>query len=125
MRRIRWLACGLFLVALGVPLILHAQTPAPAPANPGIAHLFEKHTDFGLACMTCHDEAPAAKAVPTTVCLSCHGSNDDLADLTDGKGSSNPHASHNGPLDCDKCHNVHKPSVNFCQECHAMNMDVP
>jgi hypothetical protein len=132
MRSVLWLACALLLAVAGVPPPAGAQ-PAPAvPAtstptenNPGVARLFTTHTAYGLACVSCHDEEPAAKSVPTPVCMSCHGSNDDLADLTDDKGADNPHASHNGPLDCDNCHHAHKPSVNFCQQCHAFDMEVP
>jgi hypothetical protein len=124
------LACCLLLLSAGVPVFVHAQpTPAqpaaPGPVNPGTAPLLEKHSDFGLDCITCHDESPPAKPVATTVCLSCHGSYDDIADLTDDKGANNPHASHNGPLDCGKCHGVHRPSVNFCKECHAFDLEVP
>ena len=135
MRHILLLVCGLFLASMGVPSVMHAlsatRPPAPAvavvpqPANPGTAHLFTKHTEFGVDCVTCHDEEPAAKPVPTAVCLSCHGSYDDLADKTDDKGANNPHASHNGPLECNSCHHVHQPSVNFCGQCHVFEMEVP
>jgi fumarate reductase flavoprotein subunit len=130
MRSILLLVCSLFLLSAGVPSFVHAQSASPAianpgPANPGTAPLYVKHTDFGVDCITCHDEDPPAKPVPTEVCLSCHGSYDDLADKTSDMGANNPHGSHNGPLDCGNCHGVHRPSVNFCAQCHASDLDVP
>ena len=124
------LICGLFLLLLGVPSFAHAQSAAPGatnpgPVNPGIAPLYEKHSDFGLDCITCHDENPPAKPVTTEICLSCHGSNDELADKSSDMGANNPHGSHIGPLDCGNCHNVHRPSVNYCAQCHASDLEVP
>jgi hypothetical protein len=58
-------------------------------------------------------------------CFSCHGNYDKLADKTDGKGSHNPHASHNGDLPCESCHHVHKASENFCAGCHQFEFKVP
>ncbi len=135
MRSISWLACGLFLLVTGVPFPLHAQPasslPAPtgtvavAPVNPGIATLFEKHADFGLDCITCHDESPPSKPVLMAVCLSCHGTYDELADKTSDMGATNPHAAHVGQLECGSCHGVHKPSVNYCAQCHDFELNVP
>lgn len=118
------------LVLLGAAPLPRALTPLPAPAataeNPGTANLLSKHDAFGMACISCHSESPPARTVPTADCKSCHGSDDDIADLTDDKGADNPHASHNGPLPCEKCHHVHQPSTNFCGECHAgATTDVP
>lgn len=126
MRSLLSLVLGLFLLSAAA----HAQpappAPAPAaPANPGVAPLFEKHTDFGVDCITCHDENPPSKPVTMPVCLSCHGTYDSLADKSDELGTTNAHASHNGELDCGNCHHVHQPSVNYCAQCHPFDLDVP
>lgn len=87
--------------------------------------LLQKHVDKGLNCTGCHQENPPATPVGMAKCLSCHGTYDQLADKTDGKGAHNPHASHQGDLSCDSCHNVHKPSVNYCSQCHQFEFKVP
>jgi len=135
MRSILLVVCGLLLATMSAPSFVFAQpaarppttaaAPVPQPANPGTAPLFTKHTNFGVDCITCHDEEPAAKPVPMAVCLSCHGSYDDLADKNEDMGENNPHASHNGQLECNNCHHVHQPSVNFCGQCHTFDMEVP
>lgn len=95
-----------------------------APGGPKVL-LLQKHLDKSLNCASCHVEAPPAKAVAMAKCLTCHGTYDQLADKTDGKGAHNPHASHQGDLSCDSCHNVHKPSVNYCAQCHQFEFKVP
>lgn len=43
---------------------------------------------------------------------------DDLRAKTEGHGY-NPHAWHNGDMECGDCHKAHATSVNQCTECHA------
>jgi Cytochrome c3 len=106
------------------------------------AHAHEK---AGIPCQACHtrstgdglrelfvnatrtQELPVRDhKVRAEECLRCHGSNEYLASLTteligpDGFAlGRNPHDSHWGPLDCGICHKMHKPSVDFCSNCHG------
>jgi hypothetical protein len=117
----------LFALLLSLCVVGFAAT-APAAENPagsGEVLLLQKHLGKGLACNGCHKENPPATPVKIGQCLSCHGSYDQLADKTDGKGAVNPHGSHQGELSCDSCHNVHKPSVNYCSQCHQFDLRVP
>ena len=59
-----------------------------------------------------------------TVCLGCHGDYGKVAAKTD-KLDPNPHDSHLGEIDCGKCHHAHKASVNICNPCHQLDMNVP
>jgi hypothetical protein len=79
--------------------------------------LVDKHKAAGIACNGCHKEAPPAKAVAGSVCVTCHGAYAALAEKT-GKANPNPHDSHMGELGCEQCHRVHKPSVSACARCH-------
>ena len=112
---------GITFLAIGLPAVSNAQQP------PGTAPLLQKHLGASLNCAACHKENPPAAPVKMDQCLTCHGGNyDKLADLTDAKGGDhNPHASHNGDLPCESCHHVHKPSVNFCAQCHQFDFKVP
>ena len=77
----------------------------------------------GLTCETCHGTLPmegAPKLPDTAKCLSCHGGNHDaLIAKTASLGDRNPHQFHEGPLDCAKCHGIHKPFEYFCNTCHT------
>jgi fumarate reductase flavoprotein subunit len=77
-----------------------------------------------MDCAGCHKESPPKSAVPTEMCMKCHGSYDKIAKQSD-KVSPNPHASHLGPVPCENCHHAHKPSVNQCAQCHEFNFEVP
>ena len=88
------------------------------------AFLADKHKSAGIGCEGCHKEAPPKKNVPTSVCLQCHGDNSKLAEKTE-KLSPNPHDSHLGEIDCDKCHHSHKQSGDYCGSCHSFKFKVP
>ena len=103
-------------------LIFSPSFPADAQQTP---LLEEKHKNTGITCEACHKEKPPSQAVPTAVCLSCHGSYSELVEKTKDVKPRNPHESHLGDLDCDNCHHVHKPSVNYCGECHTFGFKVP
>jgi len=120
MRRFFLLILGITFLAIGLPAVSGAQQP------PGTAPLLQKHLGAGLNCAACHKENPPSTPVKMDKCLTCHGGNyDKLADMTEGKGERNPHASHNGDLACESCHHVHKPSENFCAQCHQFELKVP
>jgi hypothetical protein len=86
--------------------------------------LEEKHKKAGLDCAQCHQEDPPTKKVEAMVCLTCHGDYKELAGKTE-KIEPNPHDSHEGPISCDKCHNNHKVSQNYCAQCHTFSFKVP
>lgn len=103
------------------------------------------HAQAGLACQDCHTRTTrdglrelVANAVRSNTspikehaaradeCLRCHGSHEILAERTKSLMGPdrfplgrNPHDSHWGPLECGTCHNMHKPSVDFCANCHG------
>ncbi len=81
--------------------------PLPAP-----------HTQAKLICHDCHQkEEPTTAAVPDQACMVCHGDYPAMKALTkDAK--PNPHASPHDPLLCTECHRQHKPPVVKCLECH-------
>jgi hypothetical protein len=103
-------AVALALMLMAAPR-LHAQGPGSGP-------LLSKHMSAGVVCARCHQESPPKTPVQTGACLTCHGPYATLASKTD-KAEVNPHATHNGELDCAQCHHVHKASVNYCIGCHT------
>jgi hypothetical protein len=107
---------------IGQEITIHA---AETPAGGAKVLLLQKHADKGLACTGCHQDNPPAKPAAMDKCLGCHGPYDKLADRTEGKNAQNPHASHQGELNCDSCHHVHKASVNYCSQCHQFEFNVP
>jgi fumarate reductase flavoprotein subunit len=115
---------ALFIALCAVGYVA-TTTAADGPAGDAAVLLLQKHLGKGLSCNGCHQENPPATPVKTDKCLSCHGPYDKLAEKTDGKGAVNPHGSHQGDLSCDSCHNVHKPSVSYCSQCHDFELRVP
>jgi Cytochrome c3 len=107
---------------IGFALVLLALCLVPALARAD-ARLVERHTAAGVACAGCHREAPPPAAAAPSVCVSCHGYAAVAAKTA--KDEPNPHASHRGDLPCDSCHHVHKPSVDFCVQCHDFGFKVP
>lgn len=85
--------------------------------------LIDRHSASGVTCETCHGGAAFTEPVAEAACTQCHGSYSELAAKTPWE--PNPHQSHMGELACSTCHNVHKPSVSFCDQCHSFGMQVP
>ena len=107
--------------------------------------LSNHHYQMGVSCQTCHqrtlDESlievvnymtgnyysPLPKSeVPMGKCFSCHGSYAELIPplATDITGKArNPHDGHWGELECNECHNAHRDSVVYCDECHQQYME--
>lgn len=102
---------------LAMPAVLSpamAQTPA----------FMQRHASFGVGCPACHG-ADFAAPVPDATCLGCHGSHEEL-EARARHVTPNPHAPHHvGAVRCSQCHNEHRPSVLFCNQCHIFEMDVP
>ncbi len=86
--------------------------------------LADRHGEKGTSCSACHKESPPGEAVPTAVCLGCHGPYAKLAERT-GKEEINPHGSHQGDQTCESCHHGHKQSVDQCSSCHTFGLKVP
>jgi len=86
--------------------------------------LADRHSTASIACEDCHKESPPGEQVPTTICNKCHG---DLAKIAERakKVIPNPHESHLGNVKCELCHHAHKPSEDYCSNCHEFNYKVP
>lgn len=110
-----------------VPAIQALESRAPFLIGAAMAQthalLVDRHKAAGLTCASCHGKAAFTEPVEAATCMRCHGSYAQLADRTPWE--PNPHRSHMGELACSVCHNVHKPSVSFCDQCHSFGMDVP
>lgn len=83
------------------------------------------HSKLGFDCVTCHGDFKDPKEVTPLQkeqCLSCHGDYKKVAERTSflDKKEVNPHDGfhHKDELDCADCHREHKPSVNYCANCH-------
>lgn len=101
--------CVLGLAGLLTAGVCSAQEkPLPAP-----------HAKVKLTCHDCHQkEKPATAAVPDEACMVCHGDYPAMKALTkDAK--PNPHGSPHEPILCTECHRQHKPPVVQCLDCHA------
>ncbi|QIZ77271.1 cytochrome c3 family protein [Ferrimonas lipolytica] len=104
-------------LVLSIALCVCANQAVAADAS----LLDETHATMGMTCVDCHGEADRQPVV-TAKCTECH----DVADLAEATAvtpsvtATNPHDHrHNGTAtNCNACHNVHKPSVNVCGDCH-------
>jgi len=86
--------------------------------------LADKHKNVGLDCSSCHNGTPPNSKVSMDSCTKCHGDYIKIAEKTISV-KPNPHDSHLGNIDCDSCHLGHKPSVDYCQNCHSFGYKVP
>lgn len=85
--------------------------------------LSERHIAKGVSCSACHVENPPAKAVATEKCQSCHGGFAQMKAKT-AKLKPNPHYTHMGDQPCEECHRAHSQSVNMCDKCHQIKLNV-
>lgn len=88
------------------------------------------HKKNELTCASCHGVETPDKAATQDACIDCHGDMHDTNWITfEEKGHKyehSPHESHESPIDCTKCHGIHKPSTLFCNTCHGFtNIVVP
>jgi len=75
------------------------------------------HLLSGVGCDSCHDDGDYENLPGAATCKGCHP---DYIEKTPSKnGLDNPHENHMGDLNCRLCHKMHKPSVNFCAQCHS------
>jgi hypothetical protein len=100
-------------------------------------HLARTHAVAAIPCQTCHRRSLATSLeeivteikgdyqlrrirVSKDVCLRCHvhGDYSELIELTKDI-KVNPHEPHHyGEMDCAICHKMHKPSEDYCSNCH-------
>ena len=114
----------------------------------GTFSLANQHSELGISCQTCHDRTLGESIseivnytfgnyhfpidetqIPVEVCLSCHQSYATIIPLTDPSTTGferNPHDGHWGELECGVCHNMHRDSEVYCDQCHdPMMVDEP
>ena len=112
MRVINVIVCALSVAVMGT-------------AGAAVADLHAKH---GQKCEICHVAGkPDLKLgeKKRSPCVACHGWYDKVAVKTEKVEGGNPHGQHDGELPCTECHKGHKPSVNYCAQCHPYNFKVP
>lgn len=93
------------------------QEGASSQANASALHM-----KAGISCSDCHDTSTPSElsSVKNSKCESCHGPIDKIADKTVPKtAEQNPHRSHQGDLNCSKCHSGHGTAKSYCLECHS------
>lgn len=87
------------------------------------------HLSKGLTCGNCHKESAPQEdsTVDNDKCLACHGSYEELAKKTQkAEKPDNPHSSHQGKLECNRCHSGHSKTKSYCLECHSdFNQKMP
>ena len=117
---------GILILAVAVIWVWGVSVLSPSGPTWAVEGLFlaDKHKYRGMDCSGCHRESLPKQNVPMAACLGCHEDYRKVAAKTD-KLDPNPHDSHLGEIECGKCHHAHKLSVNFCNECHQMDMKVP
>jgi len=106
--------------------------------------LANAHEEQGLACLNCHpfdigqsvgevvsfvrhdyEEPLRERKYPQEWCFQCHEqvSYEEIIVLTERlveEVGRNPHNSpHYVEMDCGFCHKMHKPSEDFCSQCHG------
>ena len=115
----------------------HAMQPYLESWN-GSELLAHTHAAEDIACLDCHEptiqqqveefvanvtghysEPLRERKFPKEGCLACHehGSYAELVTVTQD-WERNPHNSHWGEMECYLCHNMHRPSVMYCAQCH-------
>jgi hypothetical protein len=76
------------------------------------------HIQAKMLCYDCHQkEKPTSAAIPDEACMVCHGDYPAMKALTK-KVPHNPHDSPHDPVPCTECHRQHLPPVVQCEECH-------
>ncbi len=110
-------------ILLVVLMLLQTSAFWVLPAR-GAELLGQKHARAGVDCVGCHKQTPPEGPAPPDVCVGCHGDLGKVAERTKKLGH-NPHVSHQDELACVACHHLHKPSVDFCAQCHRFGFTVP
>jgi len=114
----------LSIVVISAVLLSFLSSHSFSATSAQPAFLADKHKLRGVGCEGCHKESPPKERVPTSVCNKCHGDQVKLANRTQ-KVIPNPHDSHLGNVECELCHHAHKPSEDYCGNCHEFGYKVP
>jgi hypothetical protein len=84
------------------------------------------HGLHGTGCGGCHKDPAKPGQLSTGDCLVCHKSFEVVAGRTATRRPDPHNSPHYGnSVDCDVCHRIHKPSENFCAQCHDWKLTVP
>lgn len=76
-----------------------------------------QQAEEGLKFITGNFETPLKKReFPQEMCLKCHKTAEVIPKTNFGE--ANPHDSHQGVQECNKCHNMHQESKVMCSQCH-------
>ena len=100
------------------------------------------HAEADVTCLNCHEPTTQQQVDELVVymqgdftvpleereygnefCFDCHLPNEhtsyeEVIQLTAGP-ELNPHGSHLGELECEICHKTHRPSEDYCAQCHG------
>jgi hypothetical protein len=76
------------------------------------------HIQAKMLCYDCHQkEKPVSAAIPDEACMICHGDYPAMKALTKNV-PHNPHDSPHDPVPCTECHRQHLAPIVQCEECH-------
>lgn len=107
-------------LALASTVLLCCAAAASAASDAG--GMAQAHQKAGVACAVCH--AKPGVAPQESVCTNCHKP-EVLKQQTQNVVPTNPHVSPHYELTCTNCHAGHKPSTDFCAQCHKFDFRVP
>jgi hypothetical protein len=112
--------------------------------------LANKHEKAGVTCHDCHKESLSAQMSEGVkyvtgdyktpmkkrnfgtreMCFECHSDKGNGAPKGDtfetvtsktAFEEENPHSNHNGDMECNECHSMHRQSKVMCAQCHQFN----
>ncbi|SKA67540.1 cytochrome c3 family protein [Desulfobaculum bizertense] len=87
--------------------------------KPTVKEYHRKVHQNGTNCELCHGAVNPTKAPDDRNCLKCHGTREQVAQLT-ADLDHNPHNSPHYGIDapCTTCHKEHQESTVYCNTCH-------
>jgi Cytochrome c3 len=122
MSKIYTLVIVMILSAIAISNIAAAETIKPYHQDVAL------NSGGQVNCSVCHEKDQQLAQPKTEKCLSCHGSYQEISDVTARPNNSpdyepNPHDSvHYGQdIACTNCHKEHRISEIYCNYCHEFN----
>jgi hypothetical protein len=101
----------------------HTRTDKNLWTKITLSHIHALHA---IGCGDCHKNPAQPAPLSTGECLTCHGTFETVAALTETLHPDPHHSPHYGiSVDCDLCHRSHLKSENFCAQCHDWVLVVP